>query len=99
MTLLGGTRNPTRGSLKLRKGDGKVVVEGDPPELHEFPRKFLDRELNSAVRIRVEIPSDPPLYYEISAITGKDGNLVGTLLPTPKVKPRRRWWQRRKNHG
>lgn len=101
MSLLG-VKSPTTGALRVRKvHGGGILVEGDAPELHEFPRKFLVRELNDAVRIKVTIPSNPPVTYEVTGITAT-GDLVAHKLPTPKPteKPKkRRWWQRKNKHG
>ena len=96
------------GKLVVRKTAEGVKVEGDPPQRHEFPVKFLDRELNSAVRILIEVAGH---RWEVSAIEaerGEDGglkrvnSLVGSLLPphVPEPQPakkKRRWFRRRKN--
>jgi hypothetical protein len=95
MLGVGGAK--TTGSLVLRKTPNGLQVEGDAPEHHEFPRRYLERELNQSVRIRVVIPVDPPLVYEITGLQEHyktpGWDLVGDLVPNENV-PRRRWWHR-----
>lgn len=85
-----GVSGKSTGSLILRKGPGGIEVEGSPPDLHVFPRRFLDRELNSAVRVRVVVPAKDPLIYEVSAIDGK-GDLVAHRIKSEQVRRRRFW--------
>lgn len=92
------------GSLIVRKTEKGIVVEGTVPQTHSFPRKFLERELNSAIRIHVVVSSDPPVVYEITSFDGpRDSNghlsgpydLTGHLIPSPHVpQQKRRWWRR-----
>lgn len=100
--MLGGVTSHKTGALRLRKTATGVRVEGDVPELHGFPIRFLTRELNKSVRLTITIPADPPLVYEIVnlAVTGEGGSateLIGHLVAVDnKPPPKRRWWQRRK---
>lgn len=102
MSLLGGTSAPTTGSLQIRKTADGILVEGQAPGYHEFPEKFIKRELGDAIRITLEIQSDPPVRYEITRYAGvteedqeASHDLAGNLLPSDD-KPRRKWWQRKK---
>lgn len=91
MLGVGGKRT---GSLVLRKPvGGGLVIEGDPPDEHVFPRKFLDRELNDAVRIRIVIPTEEPIVYEVTDIEAK-GDLYAHRIKSEAVK-KRRWWRKK----
>lgn len=105
MTGVGGSGT---GSLIIQKSERGVRIQGDAPQVHTFPSKFLDRELNAAVRIHVVVSSEPPLVYEITALEGSrhpetgalngSYSLVGHLLPqeapaSPKP-PKKRWFRR-----
>lgn len=96
------------GSLIVQKTERGVAVKGSVPQVHAFPPKFLDRELNTAVRIHVVIPSDPPVVYEVTALEGTRHpdtgaltgpyELVGHLLPQKASEPsppkKKRWFRR-----
>jgi hypothetical protein len=102
MTLLGGADAPTMGQLRVRKSRDGVKVEGEAPQRHTFPRQFLVREINDAVRITVTVPSDPPVVYEVDAIEAHDRGitaLVGSRVDNPDEAPpaKRKWWQRKNN--
>lgn len=71
-----------------------MTVEGEAPEAHSFPTKFLARELNKAVRVQVVIPSDPEVRYEVTAISPTEW--ATNRISTPDKPTRRRWWQRKK---
>lgn len=93
--MLGVNSSPRTGSLQIRKQEGGLVVEGTPPDVHTFPRKFIERELKDAVRVQIVITAAEPLIYEVTGFDGTD--FVAHRLHRPKVvvsptKPR--WWHR-----
>ena len=96
---LGVSGNYRTGALVVHKRNDRLEIEGEAPDLHTFPRTYLERELNKSVRIMVWIPTDPPLRYEVTSFT-PEGEIVATRLPDLKPKPeppaKRRWWQRKK---
>lgn len=82
-----GVASGTTGSLQIRKTKGGIEVE-KAPDVHEFPRDFLLRELNNAVKLYVVIPSNPPVSYEVSSISeaGETNKLIalqGSKAPLP----------------
>lgn len=90
-----GVSHETTGSLQIRKGAHGVEVEGPIPSQHTFPSQFLERELNAAVKVWVVIPSQPPVYYEVTGIS--NGDLLGHRYyyePPEQSKPKRRWFRR-----
>jgi hypothetical protein len=79
----------------VRKGRCGLTIEGEAPQRHSFPVKFLNRELNDAVRVYVSIPTvDGELRYEVTDIQKHEW--IANRIATPQPEPRRRWWQRKK---
>lgn len=86
------------GSLKVHKRTDGIEVVLPIPEVHVFPRDFLVRELNEAVRIRVTIPSTPPVEYDVLSFDGLHGeDIVAQRHYPPKspdAPPRVSWLKR-----
>lgn len=103
-----GVTGGSTGSLIVQKTARGIVVK-NAPQTHTFPPKFLDRELNKAARLRLIIPSEPPVVYEITAFEGtrhpETGELTGSYclaghllppeaVPTPTPNKKKRWFRR-----
>lgn len=88
-----GVSRPTSGTLTVRKTVRGVQIEGDPPSRHDFPLKFIERELGDAIRVQIIIPAEEEVRYEVVRVSATEWTANRIKQSKP---PRRRWWQRRK---